>query len=291
MARKIVFALLLSAAVSIGGYFLYRRYRQNQAIANDPTNDGKGYLRASERTWDITKATAIGLGDGFTGTFSIKRGGTFPMLKDSQESWTAKDREKNKAAIEALVSKYNAIVDDISNLCLVPRWLIYGIMAVENPAGNPAAQIRADKATGLMMVTPPTANDTIRIAVRKGLLKDEHKEILTEKIGSTDTQALLKDKYGVTNHITANDLKDETLNLMVGAAKLSNLIDKYGTEALHKVLACFNQGDYYLQTKGYADYSLAKLYATTGPHRDYLQKTIGKDGSMDIIVNDLNILN
>jgi hypothetical protein len=291
MAKKTVLALLLSAAVSLGGYFLYRRYRQNQAIANDPANDGKGYIRAAERTWEITKATSIGLGDGFTDTFTLQRGGTFPLLKDSQESWTAKDRQKNKAAIEVLVSKYHVLVDEISNLCSVPRWLIYGIMAVENPMGNPTAQIRADKATGLMMVTPPTANDTIRIAVRKGLLKDEHREILTQKIGSSHTQALIKDKYGVTNHITANDLKDETLNVMVGAAKLSNLIDKYGTQALHKVLACFNQGDYYLQTKGYADYPLAKLYATAGPHRDYLQKTLGKDGSMDIIVNELNMLN
>lgn len=289
-ARKILIAFLVTIAVSVGGVLLYRRWKQNHDLVNDETIDGKGYQRALARQWDIQQGVAVSVADGLTGNLTVIQGGTFPLLKVSQEAWTAADRAKNKALISALVSKYNTVVDEVSELAKVPRWLIYGIMAVENPKGIPTAQINADKATGLMMVTPPTANDTIRIALRKGLLQAGHKEILTEKIGATDTANLLKDKYGVTNHITANDLKDVTLNLMLGAAKLSNLIDKFGTDALHKILACYNQGDYYLSTKGYSSYSLTKLYATAGPHRDYLQKTLGAHGSIDILTNDLGIL-
>ena len=288
--RKLLVAVFLAITVAVGGLLLYRRYRQNVNIADDETNDGIGYQRAVSREWNITKGYSVSIADGITDNLTLVQGGTFPLLSASQESWTAKDRLKNKALISELVSKYNAIVSDVSSLAKVPRWLIYGIMAVENPQGNPAAQINADKATGLMMVTPPTANDTIRIALKKGLLQEGQKAILTHKIGAIDTQNLLKDKYGVINHITANDLKDVTLNLMLGAANLSNLIDKFGTEALHKVLACNNQGNYYLQTKGYTAFSMAQLYATAGPHVDYLQKTLGKHGSLDIICNDLAIL-
>ncbi len=288
--RKILIALFASIALAVGAVLVYRRYKQNDNINTDETIDGKAYQRAAERQWDISQGVLTTIGTGFLSNITAIKGGTFPMLDESQDAWTAKVRANNRALIENLVEKYDSVVSEVSTLARVPRWLIYGIMAVENPKGNPASQINADKATGLMMVTPPTANDTVRIALRKGLLQEGQKEILTKKIGATDTANLLKDKYGVVNHITATDLKDVTLNLMLGAAKLSNLIDKFGTDSLHKVLACYNQGDYYLSTKGYTNFSLAKLYATTGSHRDYLQKTLGAHGSLDIICNDLGIL-
>lgn len=289
-ARKLIIAFFTSIVLVVGGVLLYRRFSQNAAIAADTANDGKGYQRALSRQWDIQKGMAVTIAGGLTGNVTAIKGGTFPMLSVSQEAWTAKDRIKNKELISELIENYDSIVSEVSQLARVPRWMMYGIMAVENPKGIPTAQISADKATGLMMVTPPTANDTVRIALKKGLLQEGQKAILNQKIGATDTANLLKDKYGVVNHITATDLKDVTLNLMLGAAKLSNLIDKFGTEALHKVLSCYNQGDYYLSTKGYTEYSLSKLYATAGPHRDYLQKTLGNDGSLDIICNDLGIL-
>lgn len=288
--RKILIAGFAGIALAVGAVLVYRRYRQNANIVNDETIDGKAYQRAAEREWNISKGSVTTIGTGFLSNITAVKGGTFPMLDVSQDAWTAKDRANNRALIEGLVEKYDEVVADVSVLAKVPRWLIYGIMSVENPKGNPNSQIPADRATGLMMITPPTANDTVRIALRKGLLQEGQKEILVKKAGATDTANLLKDKYGVVNHITATDLKDVTLNLMLGAAKLSNLIDKFGTDSLHKVLACYNQGDYYLSTKGYTNYSLEKLYATAGPHREYLQKTLGNNGSLDIICNDLGIL-
>ncbi len=288
--RKILIALFASIALAVGAVLVYRRYKQNDNINTDETIDGKAYQRAAERQWEISQGVLTNIGTGFLSNITAIKGGTFPMLDESQDAWTTKDRGNNRVLIEGLIEKYDNVVVDVSALAKVPRWLIYGIMAVENPKGNPNSQIPADRATGLMMITPPTANDTVRIALRKGLLQEGQKEILVKKAGATDTANLLKDKYGVVNHITATDLKDVTLNLMLGAAKLSNLIDKFGTDALHKVLACYNQGDYYLSTKGYTNFSLAKLYATAGPHREYLQKTLGAHGSLDIICNDLGIL-
>ena len=218
--------------------------------------------------------------------------GYFPLThkkevipKGEIHKWSKDNRKANGQRIKLLVSNFDKYVADASEVHRVPRIVIYGLMGIEHKDSVSVAQAVTSSSgsfIGLMQASVVTANDTLKRGVQNKQLSKKQVEFFKNKIGKNiDT-------------ISKADLQDAEINIHVGAAFLSVLIRKYGLDDLHKVIFCYNRGEFKLSkggTSGLGIDALIDYYKNTSDHigAEYVIRALGENGSFDILYNDLKI--
>ena len=104
------------------------------------------------------------------------------------------------------------------------------------------------------------------------------------------------DAKGNTRKITQADLINPELNILIGAITLGQLMDKtWGTEngniRMDRIIAWYNwgQGGFNRNSLDTKDLQgvLANIPAIT---QAYIKKMLGKNGSLDIAINDMKLV-
>ena len=220
--------------------------------------------------------------------------GYFPLTNIAEKlergeklKWSKENRQANGKRISQLVSEYDKYVADAAEVHKVSRIIQYGLMGVEHD--DSVSVQKAAKTVdasglfiGLMQASVSTANDTLRRGVLNKQLSKRQVDFFKQKIGkSIDT-------------ISAADLKNAEINIHVAAAFLSVLIRNNGLDDLHKVIFCYNRGEFKLKKQGTNNLGiddLIKHYQGTSNYigAEYVIRTLGVNGSFDILYNDLKI--
>lgn len=303
---KVVISLIITA-IGVVIYLITRKKAINIAAGYFPDSNKETEIK--NRNLDIYKTKISPLsfrGISYLNTSLVDESfgqGYFPMTdkqeirkkikvgSKTQEIPTAFDalkRAENREKIRSLITKYDTIVTKASHLHKVPRIFIYGAMAVENINGS-ALAVSTAAAYGIMQVKHSTAVDTVKAAVNLKVLTNE--QISYFKGNS---------KYGYKSSgeikISPSDLLDAEININLSCVELSILIDKFGLDDPHKVMISYNQGRGRLANDGKTRLSINEMidyYSTTSKREgaNYLMRTLGKDGSFDILFNDLKVQN
>lgn len=305
-----IWAGVIGLITIVGGFIIYLITRKKViTIANDYLPDPKKEAEIKNRNLAIYKTKSSPLPFKTITYLTAASGdenfeqGYFPMTdkqevrkkikvgSKTQELPTAFDalkRAENREKIRSLITKYDAIVAKASDLHKVPRIFIYGAMAVENINGS-ALAVSTAAAYGIMQVKHSTAVDTVKAAVNLKVLTNEQINYFRSN-----------SKYGYKStgdiKISPRDLFDAEININLSCVELSILIDKFGLDDPHKVMISYNQGRGRLANDGKTRLSINEMieyYQTTTKREgaNYLMRTLGKDGSFDILFNDLKVQN
>ena len=191
---------------------------------------------------------------------------------------------ENKEAMLDLYNKFRKEIEQASRLCNVPLEAILGIMFVENGRGNPSLTVPPVSATGLMMLTPATA-DTIIIRERKaGRLTQDEAAVIVRTMGAAGRKLLLpKTQEAKPVITTTTHLKNAELNVLIGAMALGHYMDQHtegGIVRLDKTFIRYNQGWYYKGTNGTPADVLASAKSRSSEAYNYLLKMLGTNGVM-----------
>lgn len=313
--RKILVVILLIAA-SVLTYLVYTgRLKREQYV--DLQQDGLGAVRSANYDYSflISKDSNFGIGSvlNFTGSYLKDTPGTFkPWLSYSNPAFSATNRAANAANARWLVSTFDNFVREASSLTKVPRCIIYAIMLVESGsvasrAGNNYEAYRKivnanpSGAYGPMQVKALTATDTVQIALNKGFLTTQHREIIADTIGQARADKIYiretpNSRYFKDNTIIGYDgrsweIQDDRLNIIIATLKLANLMDNYNPTNMHQVFYSYNQGDNTVKARRLQQYTSAAQFVkfAKGEGKLYVERTLGQHGAMDIIINDLRI--
>jgi len=274
------------------------------------------WLRSIFRKSDLLDLTADGLGaernEARNYNFLRTQGKFNPWLFSTDTAFRATNRSLNGKNARWLVQNYDATVLNVASSLNLPRCLIYAVMLVES--GSVAAKANFVKskyeslllnnpsgALGPMQVKPITATETVQIAQLKGLVSEYHRLVLKRIIGTTRTTELFTLKASATKTFLNNkiiaysgpktELNNPELNIMIAGLKLANLIDNYGERNLHQVFYAYNQGDRTVLVRGLQKYTATADFVRniSGEGKLYIERLLGSNGALDIIINDLKI--
>jgi hypothetical protein len=321
--KKIWLIVILAVGLIVGAvlYVLNKRNKTGVVPARANIKDLKLSLASAKANAKTSQKQAAALGS-YTSLANMKftnslisnyAAGEYenpsflPMTDMSSDKFSKANQEINLAALNKLIEKYDTEVTRQSVLWKVPRWMIYGIMLNENTAGiadlpdtTTKAKYTTDtlsgktieyaKQYGLGQVKPYSATDTLRRALKNGILQIDHAQALKNLAnGDRIDKALSKTALGDIV-ITGKELEIPEFNIAVIAADLANGILAYGTE-LYKVVASYNQGYYYVSNNGLGKYkSFSTFYAKAKTDvQTYLKNTCGNYGSFTLAVYYANI--
>lgn len=254
---KIAIAIVSATGLSVGGYYGYRyiKYynlkRTRKIVINDTSN-----FTAADKIFNINVPA-----------FDTQ------FYKDSDVA--AIDKK-----IDTIKNNYGDIVSIVSKATNIPEEIIYSFIFIES-AGNQNA--RNDKSYGLMQVSTVSATEILNMENRKGNLSDLEKQILVKNLGQEKVNKIFKLKRGEPVFIvTAEDLKNPELNILIGCIYLSALIDdnikKFGTLKMEYVIAGYNIG--YYGAKKLLGKAVNTFNNTT---KQYVYKMLGKNGVLSIL--------
>lgn len=196
----------------------------------------------------------------------------------------------NRAKMKQIYSRFKREIDQAVTLTNVPRELILGIIFTES-SGNPTVSVPPVQATGLMQLTPSTADTMLFMEHSKGRLATPEIAICQKYLGSR-LNGILQQKYlmhkipanrNTGRTVTVADLKNPEFNVLVGAITLGLLIDEYtenGVVRLDKVHLRYNQGWFYKIPAGSPDAVLAQAKKRGTEAYNNLLKHLGVNGTM-----------
>lgn len=225
----------------------------------------------------------------------------------SGERFSKANFEANLKAMDELIGKENEEVTRQSEAWKVPRYLIFCIKAIENftadtnAIGGSKAKFTKDtytgktleynQAVGKMMIKPYTATDSLRIAMKVGVLQESQANMLQTLANSPRLdKALSKTDLGDIV-ITRELLEISEFNHAVGAAKIATSMLQYNTE-IYKIMAQFNQGEYFISNNRLNSYKTFESFLSHLKNSEvieYVKNACGKYGALDIIINHLGI--
>ena len=322
--RNKIIALLVGLAAVIGSILFYLK-KQNQKLTipdnanvkdlkislTDAKNNTKVGLELANINKKLNSLAAVPFNKPLwmlnyaEGDFATTDFVPFSLSK-SGKRFSQAQFEANKEKIAALIVKKNEEVTRQSELWKVPRYLIFGIMAIENLEGNELAlsntvskytkdsisgkPIDYNKAVGNLQIKPYTATDSLRTAIKKGVLQESHAIMLqTLSTNPRVEKALSKSDLGDIV-ITQELLQHSEFNIAVGCAKLATMMLKYNTQ-LYKIAADFFQGDYYISNNRLNTYNTYESFLghVNSEVAEYVNNLCGKYGTLDILVNHLQI--
>lgn len=300
---------IIGIILLIGGYVIYLITRKKViAVANDyqPNPAKEAEIRKrnlaiyQQKGTSIAKLTTLSnlTANGDTANFES---GYFPMTAKQEpskyigkveipSSFGSKVRVKNRDKIKALIARFDTEVTKASEVHKVPRIFIYGAMAVENIDGNAnAVSFATTPAYGIMQVKHATAIDSVKAATNLKILT-------TEQINYFQTNKKYGFSKGGSIKLAVKDLFNPEISINVSCVELSILIDKFGLDDPHKIMVSYNQGRGRLANDGKTRLAIDEMidYYKTTSHKEganYLMRTLGKDGSFDILFNDLKVQN
>lgn len=167
------------------------------------------------------------------------------------------------------------------------------IMWIFLESGGVNAKPNKFGATGLMQITPATANETIRIEKRTGRMNENEEGELKRLIGKARFDCIVGQSWDAQKKscnanrglsITNADLMNVEFNMLVGALYLKQMIDKHienGVYRLDRTIVNYNQGRYAKIPEG----TPMQLYANVGAieTKNYIAKAVGINGIFETI--------
>lgn len=147
------------------------------------------------------------------------------------------------AIVQNVVRRYGSTIQAAAALHNVPAALIATKMSIENP-DLLVKVVTGGGATGLMQITPGTADNVIRTEMRDWLLLPAEADFFKAQLGQARWLALAA---GRKAHRTA-DLQNPTYCIHIGALAFGQMLRKYtntatGEVALYKAAAEYNRGE------------------------------------------------
>jgi hypothetical protein len=198
----------------------------------------------------------------------------------------------NMASIGRIDDQYGAMIRQYALWSNLPAYVILAWVFVESAGQN--AQPNRFQATGLMQVTPATANETIRVEYRTKRMNTQEKTELIKHIGQARFDCIVGQAWdgekkscngnkGVS--ISSSDLLKPAFNLLVGTLYLKQMVDRHteaGMVRLDKVIVNYNAGRYAKVPDG----TPIELYAKVGAieTKNYITKVAGINGLLETIV-------
>ncbi len=293
---------IVGLIIIIGGYVIYSiRRKKSIQIGNDyqPDPAKEAEIRKRNLATYQQKSSSIA---SFSTLSSLTgnsvpafQAGYFPMtLKQETSSlsspaaFSSSVRVQNRDKIKKLIQNFDAEVSKASEVHKVPRIFIYGAMAVENINGRVNA-VSSARAYGIMQVKHTTAIDSVQAAANLKILT-------TEQIDYFKSNKKYSFSGKGSINIAANDLFNPEICINVACVELSILIDMFGLDDPHKIMISYNQGRGRLANDGKTRLDIEQMieyykYSSKKEGANYLMRTLGKDGSFDILFNDLKVQN
>ncbi len=200
----------------------------------------------------------------------------------------------NRAKMNQIYTKYRREIDQAVLLTNVPRELILAIIFTES-SGVPNLSVPPVSATGLMQLTPGTADGMIFIEKSKGRLSAQEIAICHKYLGAR-LNGILQQKYLMhkiaANHntgrtVTVADLKNPEFNILVAAITLGLMIDDFtegGVVRLDKVHLRYNQGWFYKVVPGSPEAVLAQAKKRGTEAYNNLLKHLGVNGTLHCLM-------
>jgi soluble lytic murein transglycosylase-like protein len=213
-----------------------------------------------------------------------------PVVLNSPTSWY-KTRDGLKEQMKNTWAKYGKWFKYYAETSKVPAEILLAFAMVES-GGNPLAGGSNSKTQGLMQwnrtFTGGTGNPDFTLS--KEFLKGRLSQAEKEKLASFK---ITFDAKGNTRTLTQADLQNPELNILIGSIILGQYIDEVwgkdpdGKIRMDRIIAKYNWGlkgfkENGLATKNIKDV-LANVPLTT---KTYIEKMLGKNGALDIAVND-----
>lgn len=185
---------------------------------------------------------------------------------------------------DKLNEKYGGLFTLVSQLTNIPPLILKGFAMIES-GGNPNAGNSC--CVGFMALHTSFAGAIIYKEDKAGRLSSGEKAFLIKYLGASRLNAQLKKG---TNILTKAEIRKPEVNVMLGALKLGQLMDKYTTNGKIKwefVIAEYNWNYQKAESlfKSYKDSSTdtilnkASMPAET---KKYIVKLLGKNGVLDI---------
>lgn len=216
-----------------------------------------------------------------------------PLTLTSPTTWY-KTREGLKKQMEITWKNYGEFFKKYAKTSKVPAEVLLAFCQVES-GGNATAGGSSSPTQGLMQWNRNFAGGTGNTDYTLT------KEFLRGRISQEEKDALAKfnikfDAKGNTRSITQADLVKPELNILIGSIILGQYIDEPwgtdpdGTIRMDRIIARYNWGSAgfrrnELNKKNLKDV-MANIPAVT---KAYIQKMLGKNGALDIAMNDLKL--
>lgn len=203
-------------------------------------------------------------------------------------SWGSRDSIKKM--LEKIWKNYGSYLKTASENSKIPAAMLASFIAVES-GGKVDAGPAGHVTQGLMQWNREYAKSQLETELEKGRMTAEEKSILAK-------YGIVFDTKGKTRVITNADQLKPELNILIGSILLGQLVDTdWGNDdgkiRLDRIIAVYNAGAYGTTGKlarGKTHASAAQLANAVNPTtRAYIQKIMGKDGALDIAVNELKL--
>lgn len=203
-------------------------------------------------------------------------------------------REGLSKQMKDVWAKYGTFFKQYGESSRIPPAVLLAFTMIESN-GNPKAGAANNSATtGLMQwnrqFVAGTGNPdfTLTKEFNQGRLSEFEKEKL-KSFGITF------DAKGNTRKLTMQDQMNPELNILIGSIILGQYMDKpWGTTngaiRMDRIIGLYNWGLKGFNNAGIANKDIPQVIASVpATTKIYIQKMLGKNGSLDIAVNDLKI--
>lgn len=213
-----------------------------------------------------------------------------PVALTSPTTWY-KTRQGLKDQMILTWEKYGKWFKYYAESSKIPAEILFAFTMVES-GGNPLAGGSGSNTQGLMQWNRLYAGGTGNpdFTLTKEFTKGRLSQVEKDKLASFGIKF---DAKGNTRSITQKDLQNPELNILIGSITLGQYIDKpWGTDKdgnirMDRVIALYNWGigGFNKNKIGERDLTgvLANIPSTT---KVYIQKMLGKNGALDIAIND-----
>jgi soluble lytic murein transglycosylase-like protein len=216
-----------------------------------------------------------------------------PVLLTSPTTWY-KTREGLKKEMQKTWDKYGNYFKYYAEASKVPAPILLAFTQIES-GGNSTAGGSESMTQGLMQWNRQYAGGTgnTDYTLTKEYMRGRLTQVEKDKLKSF---GITFDAKGNTRKITQADLINPELNILIGAITLGQLMDKtWGTEngniRMDRIIAWYNwgQGGFNRNSLDTKDLQgvLANIPAIT---QAYIKKMLGKNGSLDIAINDMKLV-
>jgi soluble lytic murein transglycosylase-like protein len=221
-------------------------------------------------------------------TLTLSAPMTKPMTLVSPTTWY-KTREGLRTQMIKRWKDWGGYIKKFAKTSNIPEEVIFAFMMVES-GGNPEAGGTSSATQGLMQFNKNyvsgSANSTLAKEYKEGRLSQVEKDVL-KKYGFTFGTT------GIPKAFTQADLIKPELNLLVGTIILGQFIDSSwgtdpdGTIRMDRIIARYNWGPAGFERNKLGTAPFNTVYNNIpAVTKVYIQKILGKNGALDIAIND-----
>lgn len=222
-------------------------------------------------------------------TLKLKAPVVAPVTLTSPSTWY-KTRQGLKDQMIKVWNKYGKWFKLYGQTSGIPPKVLFAFTMVES-GGNPLAGGSGSATQGLMQWNKNFAGGSGNkdFTLTKEFLKGRITDFEKEKLKSF---GITFDKQGNTRAITQADLQNPELNILIGSIILNQYLDqKWGKEdgniRMDRIIARYNWGQAGFNRNSLDEKDLKGVLAgIPSVTATYIHKMLGKNGALDIAIND-----